>query len=334
MSSGLVHRGINYDVGTRFGTTLTRPTWRAEEVAHELDTIRDDLHCTSVNVYGTDLDRLVDAAQAALDRGLHVWLQPRLIDAGRDDVLAHLADAARAAERLRTEHTNVVLNVGCELTIFSAGIMPGDDYAQRTAKLSKPYWWPAFPVFNRRLDSLLERACAVAREQFRGELTYGAALWERVDWRRFDYVGLNYYRLKYNRARYAASLRKFHRHGKPIVITEFGCGAFDGAAELGPSSHSIVEYGDFGGVLKGEYTRNEQVQADYIADLLGIYRDEGIHGAFVFEFVEPHKPHSSDPRDDLDMAGYGVVKVIPGEGGRLRWEPKAAFRQVARIYGD
>jgi hypothetical protein len=53
----------------------------------------------------------------------------------------------------------------------------------------------------------------------------------------------------------------------------------------------------------------------------------------VFESIEPYKPHSPNPRYDLDMSGYGIVKVLPGApADPLQWEPKAAFAEVARIY--
>jgi hypothetical protein len=53
-----------------------------------------------------------------------------------------------------------------------------------------------------------------------------------------------------------------------------------------------------------------------------------VHGCFVFTFVMPDFPHHPDPRHDLDMAGFGVVKALP-DG---RWEPKQAFAEVARRY--
>jgi hypothetical protein len=333
--TGLQLKGINYDVGTRFGDMLTREAWHLDEVRGDLRAIRDDLHCTALNVYGTDIDRLTDAAHAAREVGLSVWVQPRLIDHGHDDVLAHLAKAAAAAERVRRLHGDVVLNVGCELTIFAAGIIPGAGYDERSARLTRPHWWLALPWFSHRLNRLLARACDTARAEFAGPLSYGAGLWERVDWRRFDLIGLNYYRLQYNRRNYEQRLRRFLRHGKPVVITEFGCGAFDGAAELGPTSHSIVQYDATGPTLAPGPTRNEQVQAGYLAELLAIYRAVGVHGAFVFEFIEPYQPHSPDPRHDLDMAGYGVVKVLPGApGDPIRWAPKAAFAEISQIYGE
>ncbi|MFC4018217.1 hypothetical protein ACFOW4_09670 [Micromonospora sp. GCM10011542] len=65
--------------------------------------------------------------------------------AGPTQTLAHLAAAARAAETLRRRHPAVTLNVGCELTIFSAEIMPGAGYAQRTARLPTLRGWPLLP---------------------------------------------------------------------------------------------------------------------------------------------------------------------------------------------
>ncbi|GII94403.1 hypothetical protein [Sinosporangium siamense] len=332
---GLTHRGVCYDVGTNYNTggALSRTLWRPELMRREIRAIRDDLHANSVSVFGTDLDRLMQTAAAALENGLHVWVQPRLIDAGPLETLEHLARAAKAAELLRREHGAIDLNVGCELSIFSAGIMPGATYEQRTGKLASPLYWPLFPWFNRKLNRFLSRAAEVARSHFGGRLTYGAGLWERVDWRLFDVVGLDYYRLRYNRSGYVKKLRRFHRFGKPVVVVEFGCGAFEGTVDLGPSSHTIIDHSGPVPVIGGSHVRDEQVQARQIAELIGVYEREKIQGAYVFEFIEPWHPHSPDPRHDLDMAGYSIVKVTP-HGDAYTWEPKAAFHEIARLYGE
>ena len=40
-----------------------------------------------------------------------------------------------------------------------------------------------------------------------------------------------------------------------------------------------------------------------------------------------------DPREDLDLASYGIVKVLEDGHGEaypdMAWEPKAAFRMLA-----
>ncbi|MFC4018218.1 hypothetical protein ACFOW4_09675 [Micromonospora sp. GCM10011542] len=156
-------------------------------------------------------------------------------------------------------------------------------------------------------------------------------MWERVDWGPFDIVGLDHYRVPQNRRRYAASLRRFHRHGKPVVVTEFGCAAFAGAARLGPAAHERIDHSGPRAEVTGPPVRDEQGPATEIGELLDVFEATGVHGAFVFEFIEPYHPHSPDPRYDLDMAGYGIVKAIPTEDG-YRWEPKAAYHEVARWY--
>jgi hypothetical protein len=329
-------KGINYDVGTRFGDQLSRVSWRRADVQDELRVIRDELHCNAVQLFGSDITRLAEAGEIARELGLGVWLQPRLIDGHREAVLDHVAQAAGAAEHLRRAHGDVVLNVGCELTVFSAGIVRGRSYNERAARLARPYWGPALPLFSSRLNRLLARACRTARREFAGPLSYGAGLWERVDWEPFDFVGLNYYRLKFNRRRYSQRLRRHTQRGTPVVITEFGCGTFAGAADRGPTSHAIVHHGPAGPTIPSEYERSEREQARYLAELLAVFGAVGVDGAFVFEFVEPYKPHSPDSRQDLDMSSYGIVKVLPGAPTEpFSWEPKAAFAKVASIYsGD
>lgn len=332
----LTYQGVNYDTGTNYfpDGRLSRQLWREDLVRQEIRAIRDDLHCNAIGVYGTDVDRLVAAATAALEDGLSVWLQPRLIDGSPQATLDHLAKAAAAAESLRQRYETVSLNVGCELTVFSAGIIPGGGYQERSSKLGSPRYWPLLPWYNRKLNVLLKRAAAVARSSFGGQLTYGAGLWERVDWGAFDVVGLDYYRIPYNHAKYVQKLKRFRRYGKPVVIVEFGSASFEGAVEKGPSSHEIIDFSRLVPEIRGAYVRDERIQADQIGELLGIYEAEGVDGAFVFEFIEPFHPHAADPRYDLDMAGYGIVKVLPGgEGEPYRWEPKLAFHEVARRYG-
>jgi len=57
---------------------------------------------------------------------------------------------------------------------------------------------------------------------------------------------------------------------------------------------------------------------------------------FTFELSGlVHRP-DGDPRDDLDIASYGIVKPLDGRHGTtypdMTWEPKAAFAALAGIY--
>jgi hypothetical protein len=343
--TGLVHKGVTYDTGTNFVPgylagrdevfVLSREVWRDEYMRREIAAIRDELHCTAVSVFGTELDRLVATATAAAERGLDVWIQPRLCDAPQPELLDHFAEAAGAAEELRRQGADVTFILGAELTLFSSGIIPGKNVVERITTLLSTLH--QLPTYNERLNDLLGSATATARAIFGGPVTYGSGTWEAVDWDGFDIVGVDLYRDADNRATYVDDLREYHRHGKPVVITEFGCCSYEGAEDAGGSGSFIVDWEKTPPELKGGYARSEQVQADYITELLGIYEAEGVQGAFVYTFLEEN-PHSPDPRYDLDMASFGIVKIYPSDSEKPYaatgyWEPKLAFGEIARIYG-
>ncbi|MBP2473494.1 hypothetical protein JOF53_002366 [Crossiella equi] len=325
----LVERGINYDVGTRYGRyLLSRRTWSPELVRRELLVIRDRLHCNAVTLFGGKTDRLLQAAETALELGLVTWVQPRLVDVEPPAVLAVLAEVAARLEPLRRRWPEVGLNLGCELSLFVGGSMPGNHLLTRAARL--PQRWTQLPWFNHRLRRLLDRALSVARARFGGRITYSAGLWEEVDWTEFDFVGMNLYRSAENQRTYLDDLRALHKHGKPVLITEFGCATFRGAAVEGANGDEVVSWRFFGARPRPGTVRNETEQADYLAQLIELFRSERVHGAYVFEFVEELLRHSHKPHKDLDVASFGVVKV-GADGTRT---PKEAFHRLARAYGE
>jgi hypothetical protein len=179
---------------------------------------------------------------------------------------------------------------------------------------------------TRRLEARLAEARAVARRRFRGPITYSAALWEQVDWSEFDVVAVNLYRIGADAAAYAERVRALvERCGKPVVITECGCGAHRGADLRGPGSFLIVNWLAQPPRIKRGHVRDETVQERYLLESLDVFAAAGVHGCFVFTYVMPAFPHDPDPALDLDMAGFGLV-TAPG------WEPKAAFHALARRY--
>jgi hypothetical protein len=83
--------------------------------------------------------------------------------------------------------------------------------------------------------------------------------------------------------------------------------------------------------IRDGQVRDEHTQAAYLGDLIELYAGRGVHGCFVFTFAMADFPHRADPRYDLDMAGFGLVKVSPDDPSQ--WAPKAAFHEVGRHYG-
>lgn len=314
------------------GISLFTGVYDADETRRIIRAIKEDLGCTTLMLIGDDdVEAQARAGAIALEHDLDIWVRPHLSDRPRQVLLDHLRATAAAAEALRAAHPGrVTLMVGTEFSLTSPGMLPGPREFIRVQVLMR---WRRF--FDRRitrmLDPMLKQMSAVAREEFRGPVTYGAGFWEHVDWSRFDIVGINLYRLGTDKRAYEERVRALVAdHDKPVVVTEFGCGSFRGADAMGPASFRIVNWFADPPRVRDGHVRDESVQADYIGELIDLYASVGIAGCFVFTFVMPDFPHREDPQRDIDTAGFGIVAVA--EGDASDWHPKEAYRTVADRY--
>ncbi|MDT7800985.1 MAG: hypothetical protein QOI78_4418 [Actinomycetota bacterium] len=331
-------KGIGYDTGMAVGGTIRRP-FEPGLVRRELAIIRDDLHCTAVRLFGTDLDRIEFAAREAAALGLEVWFSPFPWDTHPEQILEQLADGAERAERLRLAGAEVVFVTGAELSLFNHGFLPGATLPERVAGLvsRSPESQQALAGLPQRVNDFLARAVEAVRARFGGKVTYAAVPLERVDWTPFDIVSVDAHRSKEVEHIYQEGIRTLVAAGKPVAITEFGCTTFRGAADLGARSGEILEYdGDVPVRLNGDYVRDEEEQAGYLRELLEVFTAEGVDAAFACTFVCYGLVYRPSPREDLDMASWGVVKVLEEGSGEtypgLPWEPKAAFGALAACY--
>ncbi|MBV9448845.1 MAG: hypothetical protein JO345_23400 [Streptosporangiaceae bacterium] len=346
-------RGVNYDVGRVLDGQNWRPAFDPAEAGRELEIIRDDLHCNAVKICGEDIGRLISTAADAAALGLEVWLSPELWDQTAEDTLGYIATAAREAEELRREWPGrVTLSVGTELTLFMRGIVEGDTFHER---LAHPALWKILRsgAHNAPLNEFLARAAGTAREVFEGDITYASLAGEKVDWSNFDVVSVDLYRDAGNRDWFTRWLRSFFAPGKPVVITESGCCTYRGAAAAGGRGWEIVDFSELPPRLNGEYIRDETEQAREVADLIATFAEAGAAGTFVFTFVAPLNPYCDDPKFDLDMANYSLVRSYGNRLGELAvtlpgipwddslmgttypdmpWEPKESFGAVAGAY--
>ncbi|MGX5209693.1 abortive phage infection protein [Streptomyces violaceus] len=330
---GLRRQGVVYTVGA--GET-PGTAWSARRMRADVRAIRDDLHADTIDVTGDGVERLTATAAEAAERGLHVWLQPTLGDAPQRDILEHLAETGRFAERLRRQGASVDLSVGCEFWLFVPGILPGETALERIRHLQNgTVDWPRT---LRRLAEFTEKAAKVGRSVFKGNLSYAAAQSiDDPDWSLFDIVGIDYYSYFEKRSDYVRELKQYLRWGKPLAITEFGTCAYVGAPEAGGMGWDVVDYDKEPPEIKGDLVRSERVQAGYVGELLDVFASMGLYAAMTFEFISADAPHRPDePRLDLDMAAYAITKAIkdrpddPASG--WHWEPKEAFHAVARRY--
>ena len=344
-------KGITYDTGFLSAGTSTREPFDPEVVRREMRIIRDDLHCNAVRVTGGDPDRLEIAATHAAEAGLEVWFCPFTNGLTQDELLDLLADCAERAERLRRTGAEVVLLTGSELSMFTVGFLPGETLAERLSLVADPLRVrPMIGEVRARINDFLRRAVDVVRARFGGKVSYASLPLEGVDWAPFDIIATDAaYRTKETAAHFRENIRAFVAHGraqgKPVAITEFGCTTHRGAADGGGDSlveGAIIVWGDDARPVRfnGEYVRDEREQATYLREVLDVFESEGVDNAFVNTFARYDLPHRSDPREDFDMASFGVVKVLDGQGGArgqrypdMPWEPKTAFTTLADCYG-
>ncbi|MGQ4600727.1 hypothetical protein [Nocardia sp. R6R-6] len=347
-------RGVCYDVGRVMWGQSWRPEFSPDETRRELQIIHDDLHCNAVRICGQDIDRLLVAGQAALDRGLEVWLSPELWDHTPEQTVDYIVTAAEAARHLHQQQPGrVVLSVGSEATLFMAGIVEGGSVFER---LERPDFWQRIQTgeHNEPLNAFLADATARTRRVFDGPLTYASIPLETVDWSRFDIVGLDLYRDARIRDRFADLLRRWFAFDLPVAITEFGCCTYQGAADAGARGFAILDTSDRDASparLDGDYTRDEDEQARELTETLSIFDAAGVDATFVMTFVDPLHPYSDDPHHDLDMASYSLVKSFGTRLGPnhpdapwwdrhrlgtsypdMPWDPKRSFTAVADYY--
>jgi hypothetical protein len=336
-------KGMAYETGFVRDGGDSHERFDPELARRELTIIRDDLHCNAVQIVGGDPRRLEVAARAAADLGLEVWFSPYPLDLPADEVLALFADCAERAERLRAAGAEVVFVAGAELSIMVRGFVDGDRLEDRLGRLLTDPDGRAERIaqVRARLDGFLRTAVAAIRERFHGKVTYAAIPFEGVDWDLFDFVTLELIRSAEVADKFREAVRGLVAQPKPVAITGFGTATWRGSGDVAPRSMEILEYDRATGRplrINGRHERDEAGQAAYLGELLDIFDSEGVDSAFVYLFALyslPHRP-DGDPRDDLDLASGGIVKVFEDRTGDtypdLPWEPKAAFATVADRY--
>lgn len=336
-------RGMTYDTGFVVHGRTSREHFDAAVVRSELAIIRDDLHANAVQIIGGDPERLETAAAAAAELGLEIWFSPYPLELDAPEILALFRDCAERAERLRRQGAGVVFVAGVELSVMNRGFLPGDSAEERVAALlSDPERRAeAMRALGVRINAFLHEAVTAIREHFHGKLTYASIQFEQVDWTPFDFATFELIRSAEVADRFREGVRILAQSPKPLAITGFGTAPYRGAGDRGGRVLEVVEYDPETKAplrLDDVYERDEPGQAAYLTELLEIFETEGVDSAFVYLFALPGYPHrpDGDPRDDLDRASLGIVKLLEtGHGAAypdMAWEPKEAFTAVARQY--
>lgn len=335
---------MTYDTGFVRNGSNSREFFDLSRVQGELAIIRTELNCNAVHIVGSDPRRLEAAARFAAELGMEVWFSPYPLEQTSAQNLSLFAECAERAERLRQGGADVVFVAGVELSVMNPGFVEGEDVSARLGNLlaAPERREERFAELSQRLNAFLSGAVSVIRERFHGALTYAAIQFEAVDWEQFDIVTVELIRSASVAHIFRSSVRALvAQHMKPVAITGFGTATWRGAGDMAPRSMEVIESDPETGAplrLSVELDRDEDGQAVYVHELLEVFDSEGVDAAFVFLFALDNLPHrpAGDPRDDLDLASLGIVKVLESHNGttypHMPWEPKKAFATVADFF--
>ena len=274
-------KGINYDTGVvSIGDRLSRESFDPLQVRREMEVIARDLKCNAVRISGADPTRIALAAEEALAQGLTVWFAPFPTNMTTDELIPYFTACAQAAEALRQPPSHVVFVLGCEISLYNSGFIPGATMQERMQAMMNPALLASQSAspeeLLRRFNGFLAQAVAAVRERFAGPVTYASGAWEQVDWSLFDIVSIDAYRDAGNKDAYREQLRAYSVHGRPVVVTEFGCCTYQGAQDRGGLGWAIVDRSAQPPRLTEAVVRDEQVQVAYLAESLDIFEEERV----------------------------------------------------------
>lgn len=338
----IVIKGVNYDTGVSSvlsdSTNSDLTIWKMKE---EIGIIKNDLHCNAIRIYGRDLKKLVECANIAIETGLIVWFSPRFINVSPEEMLDYINKCSVAAEQLRKISSDLVYVLGNEFSLDIKGFIEGETMQKRILKFSDPVY-RIKNIFgleiNKKLNDFLKKSVSIARQDFKGEITYASGQWEKINWDLFDIVSINYYRNIYNFLHYKRKIKKLVQTGKKFAITEFGCCCYQGADKKGALGYLVVNWKTPKPSLIKNYKRDESVQSKYIIELLEIFKHENVWAVFVYTFVARKSVYNVNPKFDLDMANFGLIKVLSNNDKKSEvpylWESKKAFHELSEFYSD
>jgi hypothetical protein len=324
-----MNKGINYDTGFEpYGPAHnSRQMFDAKVVRREMQIIAADLQCAHIRITGSDPGRMTVAARAAVEAGISVWFSPFPCNLTAAQLVGYLADCAKKAEAIRRLAADTVFVLGCEISIFNNGFLPGNHLLERTQAFAEFGKWK--PAMNERLQDLFLKAVQEARQYFKGDITYAAGEWEEIDWSVFDIVSVDLYRAKHNRAYYEQQLKTYLTFNKPVAITEFGCCPVHGGAALGGNAtFTILSWQEDGLKVNEGWHYSEEEQVSYLQELYSLFAATGVAYAFWFAFADYGKLYNSITKHNLDLASYGIVQTL-GHAGQtypdMSFEPRKVF---------
>ncbi len=334
-------KGINDEISINyFPDRPERANLTAKQLSTDFKLIKE-AGANAVRIHCSDSKQLIRATKVALDNSLYVWMSPRFINDNEKSTLKKLRIVAKDAEKLRKGFDEkLVFVVGNEFTLDTAGLLPqlpikihpwrADNCIsfifQIKSLLYNKQALGNVSIINEaekylhsidvKLNSFLKQATSTVRDQFKGKVTYCAAMWENVDWRsfNFDYICSNEYISAKNQEICKNHLLELKKFGKPLIVSEFGCCTYEGAFEYGGGAAGMY----FRIKKKLKYSQDEQVKA--IKESFRIFREVGVDGCFCYVLVKPFLVK-------FDINSFGITKNY-----KNKLEPKKGFSELKKQF--
>jgi hypothetical protein len=294
------HKGMRMTVGWK-GMPHT-PTDITDE---KLDTIRNELECNAVIIYGnTEFeDDLIEAGRLAIGKGFdRIYVAPMYLDLPFDQTIYKIGQFAKRIRVLRQLSEAIVFMVGHEFSLDAFGIIPGETYSDRTIYIREHT--DAITRSYAVLPGMFRKIVELCKDNYGYQIAYAATAWEAEDivpWENpiFESVSSDAYIMK--KVGWTDDVVRNHllglkRFGKPVNSTEWGCPTYKGAGYQAAS--------DFLDEDLAKYPYDEDEQANYIAQYCSVLNGARISGAFYTQI------------DDERPKGYGLYKI--GYGGASR----------------
>jgi hypothetical protein len=294
-------KGVNYCAGRLPGTAL--PTPGVEEMNEQLGTIHDELGCNAIIIYsgGEFEDNLLECATLAVGKGFDmIYVQPRYIDSSISDLMLRTGSFAKRLRPLSESAASIAFCAGHELSMDTAGIIPGDTYAERTTYIMNNKTWTS--LVQKEFPPLIQEVMQVCRDNYGREVAYAASSAEMnlVPWADpiFESVNVDLYVSEtygLSESLVLSILSGLKRFGKPVNSTEWGCPTFTGAGPI--SSAWSVEYAK-------QQPYDEDEQANYIQQYCETLNSATVNGSFYTLY-----------NDDFFPRGYGLYNGMKRKKG-------------------
>lgn len=168
---------------------------------------------------------------------------------------------------------NTIISLGNELSLDTKIAIRKEKYIDRVSILWKS-------DRKKLVSKIIQKGIKELLKFFKNKnirLTYCSGPWEKINWNDLDYVGINRYVTPLNQSMAKKNIDEAKKFGKPIIVTEMGCSAYDGANYYGSSAYMCYHK---------DFRRNDVIQAKAVIEQLEFMKKESISRAIVFSLYE------------------------------------------------